>query len=101
MIIQKLKIIINNYSYESVFNYLKNPFLNLGENDIFKLEKYVIKYGIKNNKFKQDFIYGINDNNKEEINYLNELRKKIINPLISLENKINKKKNKKKKNKKY
>ena len=92
-ILSILEIIINNYSYESVFNYLKNPFLNLDENDIFKLEKYVIKYGIKNNKFKQDFIYGLSDNNKEEINYLNELRKKIINPLISLENKINKKQN--------
>lgn len=92
-ILSILEIIINNYSYESVFNYLKNPFLNLDEDDIFKLEKYVIKYGIKNNKFKKDFIFGINDNNKEEINYLNDLRKKIIEPLIYLENKINKKQN--------
>ena len=92
-ILSVLEVIINNYSYESMFNYLKNPFLNLDENDVFKLEKYVIKYGIKNNKFKQDFIYGINENNEIEINYLNELRKKIINPLIFLENKINKKQN--------
>ena len=46
------------------------------------------KLGIKNNKFKKDFIYEINN---EEINYLNELRKKIINPIINLEKKINKK----------
>ena len=88
-----IEILTKNYSYEVVFNYLKNPFLDFDENDIFKLEKYVIKYGIKNNKFKQDFNYGINENNKEEINYLNELRKKIINPIINLENKINKKQN--------
>ena len=35
-------------------------------------------------------IYEINN---EEINYLNELRKKIINPIINLEKKINKKQN--------
>ena len=90
-ILSILEIIIKNYSYESVFNYIKNPFLNLDEDDIFKLEKYVIKYGIKNNKFKKDFIYGINEKNKKEIEYLNSLRKKIIDPLIILENKLNKK----------
>ena len=87
-----IEVILKNYSYESIFNYLKNPFTELDENDIFKLEKYVIKYGIKNNKLKKDFEYGI-DTNKEEIEYLNELRKKIINPLINLENKISKKQN--------
>ncbi len=89
-ILSILEIIIKNYSYESVFNYLKINFSEFDEDDIFKLEKYCIKYGIKNNKFKKDFIYEIN---KEEINYLNELRKKIINPIINLEKKINKKQN--------
>ncbi len=88
-----LEIILKNYSYEAVFNYLKNPFLELEHNDIFKLEKYAIKYGIKNNKFKKDFEYGIDENNKKEIDYLNQLRKNIINPLCNLENKINKKQN--------
>ena len=87
-ILSILEIIIKNYSYESVFNYLKINFSEIDEDDIFKLEKYCIKYGIKNNKFKKDFIYEINN---EEINYLNELRKKIINPIINLEKKINKK----------
>ena len=92
-ILSILEIIIKNYSYESVFNYLKINFLEFDQEDIFKLENYCIKYGIKNNKFKKDFIYGINEKNKKEINYLNELRKKIINPIINLENKINKKQN--------
>ena len=91
-ILSILEIIIKNYSYEAVFNYLKIDFLEIEEDDIFKLEKYCIKYGIKNNKFKKDFIYEINN---EEIKYLNELRKKIINPIINLEKKINKKQNNK------
>lgn len=89
-ILSILEIIIKNYSYEAVFNYLKINFAEFDEDDIFKLEKYCIKYGIKNNKLKKDFIYEINN---EEINYLNELRKKIINPIIDLEKKINKKQN--------
>ena len=35
----------------------------------------------------------MNEQNKEEIDYLNILRKKIIDPLIALENKLNKKQN--------
>ena len=92
-ILSILNIYINNYSYESIFNYLKTGFLDIDENDIFKFEKYCIKYGIKYNKFKKDFNLGINEKNKEEINYLNEIRKKIINPLINLKNKIDNEKN--------
>ena len=84
------EILIKNFTYESVFNYLKIGFLDIEENDIFKLEKYCIKYGIKNNKFKSDFVYGINGQNKEEIGYLNKLRKEITNPLIELKENINK-----------
>ena len=87
-ILSILEIFIKNYSYESIFNYLKTGFLDIEENDIYNFEKYCIKYGIKNNKFKKDFYLGINEKNKNEINYLNEIRKKIINPLINLKNKI-------------
>ena len=87
-----LEVLNKNYSYESVFNYLKTGFLEIDEIDIFKLEKYCIKYGIKNSKFKNDFIYGKNEKNKEEVAYLNKLRIQIIEPLIDLKNKIEEKK---------
>ena len=87
-ILSILEVFNKNYSYEAVFNYLKTGFVEIDENDIFKLEKYCIKYGIKNNKFKKDFIYG----NKEEVDYLNELRKKIIKPLIDLKEKLDEEK---------
>ena len=84
-----IEILNKNFTYESIFNYLKTGFVDIEEDDIFKFEKYVIKYGIKNNKFKNDFIYG-----KEEADtvYLNEIRKKIITPLEDLKNKIGKEK---------
>ena len=74
-ILSILEILNKNYSYESVFNYLKTGFVEIDENEVFKLEKYCIKFGIKNNKFKKDFVYG----KDEDLAHLNELRKKIIN----------------------
>lgn len=83
-ILSILEIFSKNFSREAVFNYIKIGFSDIEMDDIFKFENYCIKWGIKQNKFKTDFVYGITDSNKEEIEYLNELRKQIINPLIDL-----------------
>lgn len=82
------EIFSNNFSKEAVFNYLKIGFSDLENDDIFKLENYCTKWGIKHNKWKNDFTYGINDENKEEIEYLNKLRKQIIEPLLNLKDKF-------------
>lgn len=82
------EIFSNNFSRESVFNHLKIGFSDLEEDDIFKLENYCTKWGIKQNKWKNDFTCGINDKTKEEIEYLNRMRKQIIEPLLALKKKI-------------
>lgn len=82
------EIFNNNFSKESVFNYLKIGFSEFEEDDIFKLENYCTKWGIKQNKWKCEFTYGINDETKEEIVYLNKLRKQIIEPLLELKKKF-------------
>lgn len=88
-----LEIYNKNWSYESVFNYIKTGFIDIEKEDIFRLENYCIKWGIKQNKWKKEFIYGIvDDNSKIEIEYLESIRKKIINPLVDLKNKIEKNK---------
>lgn len=78
------EIFTQNFSRESVFNYLKIGFADIENDDIFKLENYCIKWGIKHNKWKNNFIYGIDEKNKEDIEYLNKLRKQIITPLVNL-----------------
>lgn len=78
------EIFSNNFSKEAVFNYLKIGFSDIEKDDIFKLENYCSKWGIKQNKWKNDFTLGINDQNKKEIEYLNKLRKQIIDPLLNL-----------------
>ena len=87
-ILSIFEIYSQNFSKDSIFNYLKTGFSDIEEDDIFKLENYCIKWGIKQSKWKNDFKYGIKENNKEEIEYLNELRKKIVEPLLELKNKF-------------
>ena len=90
-VLSVLDILSKNFSQESVFNYLKLGFTDIEEDEIFKLENYCTKMGIKQNKFKKDFKYE-NDKNKEEIKRLNELREEIIQPLLELKEKIENKK---------
>lgn len=87
-ILSIFEIFSSNFSREAVFNYLKIGFIEIEQDVIFKLENYCIKWGIKQNKWKNDFKFGINENTKEEIEYLNSLRKKIIEPLYELKKKM-------------
>lgn len=84
-ILSILDIFSNNWSYESMFTYIKTGFLGLEKDDVFELENYCIKYGIRGKKwYDEDFKYG----EEEQIQKLNELRIKIVTPLIDFKNNI-------------
>ena len=88
-----LEIFTTNYANEAMFNYIKLGFLDIEDDEIFKLENYCTKWGIKRNKWKEDFKYEMEDENKkQEIERLNEIRKQIIEPLITLKRNIDKEK---------
>ncbi len=88
-----LEILNKNFLQEAVFSYVKLGFLEIDNDEIFKLENYCTKWGIKNNKFKKDFVYELDkDDKKQEVERLNELRKQIIEPLIDLQEEIRKEK---------
>lgn len=84
-----LEIFIKNWAHEAVFNYIKIGFSRLEEDDIFKLEKYCLKWGIKQNKWKKEFTYGkYEEKDSAEIDRLEQIRKELVNPLIKLKIKI-------------
>ncbi len=86
-----LEILNKNFANEAVFGYIKLGFCNIENDEIFKLENYCNKWGIKQSKWKKDFVYGLENKEKvQEIERLNELRKQIIEPLVKLQNKIRK-----------
>ncbi len=89
-ILSLLEVLSKNFSSETVFNYLKLGFTNIESDEIFELENYCNKWGIKQNKWKKDFIYEMEkEDKKQKVERLNELRKQIIYPLLTLKEKIN------------
>jgi len=80
-------ILSKNFTYEAVFNYIKTGLLDIPEEDIFKLENYCIKWGIKGSKwYKQNWEYG--NLSAEELTKLNEIRLQIVKPLLDLKEQI-------------
>lgn len=90
LIISSLEILINNWSYESVFKFLKSGLINIEEKYIDVLENYVLANGIKGYKWIRD-LYDKDEISDEE-NILFEIMEEIREPLISLHNKIRGKK---------
>lgn len=89
-ILALLEILNKNFSSETVFNYLKLGFSDMEPDEIFELENYCNKWGISQNKWKNDFIYEMEkEDKKQKIARYNELRKQIIEPLLALKEKIN------------
>lgn len=85
-IIAMLEIFSKNWSYESVFNYLKTGLLEIEKEDIYLLENYCQKWGIKGSKwYNKSFSYEqINDTQEK----LEVLRNKIVTPLLEFKNKV-------------
>lgn len=90
LIISSLEILINNWSYESVFKFLKSGLINIEEKYIDVLENYVLANGIKGYKWTRD-LYDKDEISDEE-NILFEIMEEVREPLISLHNRIRGKK---------
>lgn len=85
-----LEVLSKNFSSDAVFNYLKLGFVEIEPDEIFELENYCNKWGIKQNKWKKDFNCEIEKEDKRpKVERLNEIRKQLINPLLALKEKIN------------
>lgn len=78
LVLALLEICSNNYSYESIFNYLKTNLTNVEDvNDIDLIENYVLKWGIKGNSWLKKWEF--EDCNLEKINMIREI---VISPII-------------------
>ncbi len=92
-ILSILEILVSNFSAEAVFNYIKIGFFDIHKDEIFELENYCTKWGIKQNKWKRDFKYEFDDESKKQkIERMNQIRKQIIDPLLNLKENIEKEK---------
>ena len=85
-IISVLDVFSKNWSYDSVIAYAKTLFCDIEEEDIYVLENYCKKWGIKYSKwYKEDWNFGEED--KEKLKKINETRRKIVEPLLEFKEK--------------
>lgn len=81
-----VEIFAKNWSYETVFHYLKTGFSPFTKEELFELENYCISYGIKGNKwYKQEWKIA---KSGESLEKLNQMRQKVITPLLEFKNKL-------------
>ena len=86
-IISMLDIFSKSWSLDTVFNYLKMAFVDISNEDIFILENYCKKCGISGfKKFTNEWT--IETDNKEDLEYLNNIRRKIVSPLLKFKNEL-------------
>lgn len=85
-IISVLDVFSKNWSYDSVIAYAKTLFCDIEKEDIYVLENYCKKWGIKYSKwYKEDWNFGEED--KEKLKKINETRRKIVEPLLEFKEK--------------
>ena len=90
-ILSIIDIFAKNWSFETVFNYIKLGLIeNIDEEKLSLFENYCRKWGIKNYKWLKPFEY--DSQNKLEEQELEEIRKKIIEPLKEFKDEISKNK---------
>ena len=82
-----LDIFSKNWSIDAMFNYIKSGFLGLDLEDIFMLENYCKNFGIKGlKKYKEEWKIPIEN---YDLTKLNELRVKIVEPLLKFRESLN------------
>lgn len=75
-LVSLFNILSKNWSYDSVFSLLKTGLTDLDENEIYNLENYVIKWGIKGKRwYSDDFSFEEKNDAQDKIN---ECRKKVV-----------------------
>lgn len=83
-----------NYSYDSVFRYLKSGLTGVSDEDIFLLENYVIANGIKGNRWfdeswNKSIVHSIEEESDDEtLVKINEIKNIVTSPIKNLHEKL-------------
>lgn len=88
LILSLLDICVRNFSYESVFGYLKTNLTNVEDrNDIDLIENYVLKWGIRGSDWYKE--WSMPDSNLEKINHI---REDVVTPILKFKKELTGKK---------
>lgn len=88
LIIATLEILSSNWSYESVFKYLKSGLISIDRRILDNLENYVLANGIKGFRWTGELYTKEPSEYKEEEIMMLEIMEEVRRPLLKLHNKI-------------
>lgn len=87
-----LEMIEKNYSYESVFLYLKSGISRLDSSQVEELENYILATGIRGkNRYQKEFKRRLRHMQEDSLEKINEIRSILIDEVSQLEEAIGKK----------
>ncbi|WP_193708281.1 helicase-exonuclease AddAB subunit AddB [Alkalibaculum sporogenes] len=87
LLVSTLKVITSNFRYDDIFALIKTGLTDLEFEDYELLENYVLKYGIKGNRWRKEFEF-IDERDDFDLDKLNLLRVKVMGPILQLERDI-------------
>lgn len=91
LIIAILDIYAQNWSNDSVLNYLKTGLTTINESDIFLLERYAKKWNIRGSKwYKEEWnFHDEKEFGEDNIKKINILKQQLVEPLLKLKENLN------------
>ncbi|MDR1954068.1 MAG: exodeoxyribonuclease V subunit gamma [Clostridiales Family XIII bacterium] len=84
-ILALLSIVAGGWFYDAIFQFLKTGLTDIGRDTWEELENYVCNYRIRGSLWKRDFTYGLTEYAQEEMDALNETRRKIASLIGAFE----------------
>lgn len=97
LLISALEMRNRRYSYETMFRYLKSGLIGINNDEVSLLENYVLANGIRGkNWFEERWDYRLyhninveeSDYEKEVIEKVNDIKNRVIKPIIALQEKL-------------
>jgi|LGVE01.1.fsa_nt_gb ATP-dependent helicase/nuclease subunit B len=85
-IITALETIQNNYRFDDIFGYIKTGFSPISVFDSQDLENYGLEFGIRGKKWEEPFTK-VSQNTTINLEEMNQLREKVMGPLLHLKEK--------------
>ena len=80
-----LELMSRDFMYESMFRYLRNDFVDMDREDVDKLENYVLAVGIRGySGWNREWTRTYRTKGEVDLEFLNELRVKIVDTLTPL-----------------
>ncbi|MGL4571573.1 MAG: helicase-exonuclease AddAB subunit AddB [Clostridium sp.] len=93
LIMSSFEVLLNNWSYEAVFKYLKSGLINIEREYIDRLENYILGHGLKGYRWtteevNEGFFESEDVNENSEELFIKEIMEEVREPLMEFHKKI-------------